>query len=151
MEAITAGLPALRKMICFTVLVAALGSAAEAEDGRIALELPPDVKVHFLEHMRAHMTSLNDVVQLMAAGKIREAGTVASTEMAVGKGMGIGRYMPPEFRQMGMELHISAADFARTTASLAEPLDAAGWSMAASGLAQVTARCTACHATFRLR
>jgi hypothetical protein len=140
----------MRTTLAAAALVLTIG-AATAEDNRIALDLPPDVKAQFLEHMRTHMTSLNDVIQLMSAGKIREAGAVARSEMAIGKGLGIGRFMPPEFREMGFDFHRSADDFARMTADIAEPMDAASWAKAAEGLAQITARCTACHATFRVK
>jgi hypothetical protein len=141
----------MRTMFAAAALIFVLGTAARAGDNRIALDLAPEVKAQFLEHMRTHMTSLNDVIQFMAAGKIREAGSVARSEMAIGKGAGIGRFMPPEFREMGFDFHRSADDFARLTSELAEPLDAAGWARAAQGLAQITARCTACHATFRVK
>jgi hypothetical protein len=141
----------MRKTLAAAALIFAFGAAAHAEDNRIALDLPPDVKAQFLEHMRTHMTSLNDVIQLMSAGKIREAESVARNEMAIGKGLGIGRFMPPEFREMGFDFHRSADDFARATAETAEPMDAGGWAKAANGLAQITARCTACHATFRVK
>ena len=77
---------------------------AKAEDSRTAVDLPPDVRTQFLEHMRTHMNALNDVVQLMAQGKIREAGSTARKEMAIGQGQGFGRYMPPEFREMGSSI-----------------------------------------------
>jgi hypothetical protein len=141
----------MRTTLAAAALVCTIGAAAWAEDNRIALDLTPEVKAQFLEHMRTHMTSLNDVIQLMAAGKIREAGAVARSGMAIGKGLGIGRYMPSEFREMGFDFHRSADDFARLTAGMAEPMDAASWAKAADGLAQITARCTACHATFRVK
>ena len=84
------------------------------------------MKARFLEHMRAHMTTLNGVIELLAGGKVREAGTLARNEMAVGKGMGIGRYMPQEFREMGFSFHRAADDFARVTTGLSEPPDTAG-------------------------
>ncbi len=141
----------MRTTLMAAAFLSAFGAAAQAEDTRIALDLAPDVKAQFLEHMRTHMTSLNDVIQLMSSGRIREAGSVARSEMAIGKGTGIGRFMPPEFREMGFDFHRSADDFARMTADIAEPMDAASWSKAANGLAQITARCNACHATFRVK
>lgn len=36
--------------------------------------------------------------------------------------MGFGRFIPPEFRQMGFDFHHSADDFARLTADLDEPM-----------------------------
>lgn len=125
--------------------------AAAAEDPRVRIDLPADVRELFLEHMRTHMTSLDGVLQLVAAGRIKEAGTVARKEMAIGQGLGIGRHMPPEFREMGFEFHRAADDFARTTAAVTEPPDAAGWAMLVKGLAEITTRCSGCHAAFRVR
>ena len=54
------------------VLSALAVPAAATEDSRIAVDLPPDVKAQFLEYMRTHMNSLNDVVQLMSDRRRRE-------------------------------------------------------------------------------
>jgi cytochrome c556 len=141
----------MRSLILAAGLLSALTVSAAAEDTRTAIDLPPEVKVQFLEHMRTHMTSLNDVIQLMSGAKIHQAGELARKEMAIGKGMGFGRFMPPEFREMGFEFHKAADDFGRVTAELPEPPDTAAWSKAMNGLAQITMRCNACHATFRVK
>ena len=133
------------------VLWVLAGPAAATDDARNAVELPPDVKTQFLEHMRTHMNALNDVVQLMAEGKIHDAGATAHKEMAIGQGQGFGRYMPPEFREMGFEYHKAADDFARIASDVSEPPDAAGWSKLVDGLAKITVRCNACHAVFRVK
>ncbi len=141
----------MRGLVLAAGLLSALTVSAAAEDSRMAIDLPPDVKVQFLEHMRTHMISLNDVIQLMANGKIREAGALARKEMAIGAGKGFGRFMPPEFREIGFEFHKAADDFARATADLPEPPDAAAWSKAMNGLAGITMRCNGCHAAFRVK
>jgi hypothetical protein len=87
----------------------------------------------------------------MAAGKTKEAGAFARKEMAIGQGLGIGRHMPAEFREMGFGFHRAADDFARIAAETPEPPDAAGWSKLINGLAQVTAQCNGCHAAFRVK
>ena len=133
------------------VLSAIATPAAKAEDNRTAVDLPPDVKTQFLEHMRTHMNSLNNVVQLMSEAKIREAGSTARKEMAIGEGQGFGRYMPPEFREMGFEYHRAADDFARIASEVPEPPDGTGWSKLVDGLAKITVRCNACHAVFRVK
>ena len=133
------------------LLSALITSTATAEDTRTAVELPPEVRTQFLEHMRTHMNVLNDVVQLMAEGKIRQAGLTARKEMAIGQGQGFGRYMPQEFREMGFEYHKSADDFARIASEVPEPPDAAGWSKLVAGLAKITVRCNACHAVFQVK
>ena len=96
----------LRSLIVAAGLLWIFTVSAAAEDTRTAIDLPPDVKVQFLEHMRTHMISLNDVIQLMSNGKIREAGALARKEMAIGKGMGFGRFMPP--RVQGNRLRVSS-------------------------------------------
>jgi hypothetical protein len=141
----------MRRMVLVAGLVSTLAVSAAAEDTRVVLDLPPDVKVQFLDHMRTHMTSLNEVIQLMSDGKIREAGSLARKEMAIGKGMGFGRFMPPEFREVGFEFHRAADDFGRIAGEVPEPPDAAGWSKALNGLAKITMHCNACHAAFRVK
>jgi cytochrome c556 len=141
----------MRKLVLAAGLLSAFAVSAAAEENRTPLELPPGMKEQFLEHMRTHLTSLNDVIQLMSLAKLHDAGELARKEMAVGKGGGFGRYMPPEFREMAFEFHKAADEFARVTGELPEPPDAAAWAKAANGLAQITARCNACHATFRVK
>ena len=125
--------------------------AANADDSRTAVDLPPDVRTQFLEHMRTQENALNGVVQLMAEGKIHEAGSTARKEIAIGQGHGFGRYMPQEFREMGFESHKAADDFFRIASEVPEPPDAAGWSKLVDGLAKITVRCNACHAVFRVK
>ncbi len=143
----------MRRVILAVALVMpiAVVPAAAEEDPRTAVDLPPDVKTQFLEHMRTHVNALNNVVQLMAEGKIRDAGSTARKEMAIGQGRGFGRYMPPEFREMGFEYHRAADDFARIASEVPEPPDAAAWSKLVDGLAKITVRCNACHAVFRVK
>ncbi len=143
----------MRSMILAAALmipVAAAPAAAEG-DSRTAVDLPPEVKTEFLEHMRTQERALNDVVRLMAEGKIHEAGATARKEMAIGQAHGFGRYIPTEFREMGFEYHKAADDFARIAADAPEPPDGTNWSKLLGGLAKVMVRCNACHAVFRVK
>jgi hypothetical protein len=128
-----------------------VSGAESADDPRTAIDLPPEVRAAFLEHMRTHMISLDGVVQLLAAGKIKQAGDLARKEMAIGQGLGIGRHMPREFREMGFEFHRAADDFSRIAGEVPEPPDAAGWSKLLDGLAKVTMQCSGCHGAFRVK
>lgn len=141
----------MRSLVLVVGLFLALATPAMAEDDRIAIDLPPDVKVQFLEHMRTHMNSLNDVIQLLAEGKIQEAGSLARKEMAIGAGLGFGRYMPPEFRELGFEYHRSADEFATITTGIPEAPDSAAWGKVVNALGQITMRCNACHSMFRVK
>ncbi len=143
----------MRNMILAAALIVPISAVpvAAEEDTRTAIELPADVRTQFLEHMRTHLNSLNDVMQLLAAGKIHEAGATARKEMAIGQGRGFGRYMPQEFREMGFEFHRAADDFSKIASDVSEPPDAAGWSKLVDGLAKITVRCNACHSVFRVK
>jgi cytochrome c556 len=139
-------------MLKSIVLGAALTLAALpalAEDSRTRLNLPPDVREQFLEEMRNHMAALDGVMQLLGAGRPREAGALARKEMAMGHGRGFGRYMPIEFRELGMAYHRSAEEFARLTETLPEKPSAEQWVQLMGGLGAVTANCAGCHGAFR--
>lgn len=138
-------------LLAALTLAAAATAAAASDDPRVRIDLPPDVRETFLEHMRTHMTSLDQVLQLVGAGRVREAGVLARKEMAIGQGLGIGRHMPTEFREMGFAFHRAADDFARVTATVADPPDAAGWKALVAGLAGITTQCAGCHGAFRVR
>jgi cytochrome c556 len=140
-----------RALLAALLLGLSATSVAGADDPRTAIDLPPEVRTQFLEHMRTHMTSLDNVIQLMADGKFKEAGVVARREMAIGQGSGLGRHMPQEFREMGFEFHRAADDFARVTAEIAEPIDAQGWQKVVGSLGKITMRCNGCHGAFRVK
>lgn len=139
-------------MLKSMVLGAALALAAVpalAEDSRTQLDLPPDVRVQFLEEMRNHMAALDGVVQLLAAGQPKEAGALARKEMAMGHGRGFGRYMPIEFREFGLAYHRSAEEFARLTETLPAKPSAEQWVELMGSLGAITAKCAGCHGAFR--
>ncbi|MFD2184779.1 hypothetical protein [Rhodoplanes azumiensis] len=130
---------------------AAVRAAPESDDPRLLIDLPADVRQTFLEHMRTHMTTLDQVLQLVGGGRVKEAGVLARKEMAIGQGLGIGRHMPAEFREMSFAFHRAADDFARVTQTVADPPDAAGWKALMTGIAAITTQCAGCHGAFRVR
>ncbi|MBK5959662.1 hypothetical protein CCR97_15820 [Rhodoplanes elegans] len=130
---------------------AAVRAAPESDDPRLLITLPDEVRQTFLEHMRTHMTTLDQVLQLVGSGCVKEAGVLARKEMAIGQGLGIGRHMPAEFREMGFAFHRAADDFARVTQTVADPPDAAGWKSLMTGIAAITTQCAGCHGAYRVR
>jgi hypothetical protein len=65
-------------------------------------------------------------------------------------GRGFGRFMPDDFRAMGMAFHEAASEFAVALRGVGPEPDAADYRMALENLQAVTANCRACHASFRL-
>ena len=56
----------------------------------------------FLEHMRHHMDSLEDVIAALAAADFKGAGKVAREQLVPRFGAG---FFPVEFRGMGLGMH----------------------------------------------
>ena len=140
----------MRRFAAALVLLSAAGLPAAAEDARAPVKLPPDMRAPFLEHMRHHMDSLDDLIAAMAAGDFARAAQVARTELVVGGGQGFGRFLPIEFREMGLAMHRAAADFATVAAAIPKEPQAADWKKAVIALEDISAQCRGCHAAFRL-
>ena len=98
-----------RIAFCLLVALVTMTSAA-AEDPRTSIEMPADVRGAFLEHMRHHMDSLDDVMAQLAAADFKGAAKVAREQLVPGSGAGFGRYLPLEFREMGLGMHRAAAN-----------------------------------------
>ena len=67
-----------------------------------------------------------------------------------GQGGGYARYLPDEFRAMGMTMHEAAQVFAASARAVDAPADAATYARVLGDLQFVTSTCRSCHATFRI-
>jgi cytochrome c556 len=123
---------------------------AVAKNERTAIKMPPEMRAEFLEHMSHHMTALNDVIAAVATGDFKHAARVARDELEVGGGKGFGRYLPVEFREMGLAMHRAASEFAAAAEAAPVPPSPEAWKVVTSNLGGISARCQACHATFRV-
>lgn len=123
------------------------------EDPRQFVTMPPIARTVMREDMIDHLGALNEILGLMAADKLKEAGEVAEKRMgrsAMGKhaartrGQGPGRFMPPEMHAIALAGHDAASEFAKlaATGDKAKTLAA---------LQQLTSTCVACHASYRTR
>jgi cytochrome c556 len=137
--------------IAFYLLIAAvIVTPAAAEDPRMPIEMPPDVRSAFLEHMRHHMDSLDDVMAQLAAADFKGAAKVAREQLVPGSGAGFGRYLPVEFREMGLGMHRAAADFANVADAVPAQPTAADWRKTMEALHTISIQCRACHSAFRI-
>ena len=131
--------------------VALSGFAAQAEDVRQLVEMPPGAQALIREEMRDNVFALNAIIGLLAEGKLEEAGRLAEREMgtsAMGRFRGNpsapGRHMVPEMRKLGRGMHFAASEFADATAVGDLP-------DALAALKVLTDKCAACHAAYRVR
>ena len=89
-----------------------VSTAAVAEDARQLVKLPAPAQEALREEMQGNLVALNDVLSLIAAGKIKEAGEAAETKLGM-SAMGRhrdkpfdarpGPHMPPAMHGIGME------------------------------------------------
>ncbi len=139
------------KAVIFALFLAS--TAVVAEDGRQLVRLPPPAQEALREEMQGNLVALNEILSLMAAGKVREAGEVAESKLgrsAMGKHRDKpfearpGPYMPPAMHGIGMDGHQAASEFA----AVAKTGDR---DKALVLLPNLTSTCVACHFSFRTR
>lgn len=115
------------------------------------VEMPEQAQKLMQDDMLDHLAALSEIMGLMAANKLDAAAEVAETRMgksSMGKhretGMGPGRFMPLEMRQIGWGMHEAASEFA----VVAKQGDV---TKAYSALQTVMSSCVACHYSYRTR
>jgi len=132
------------------------GQGADSEskvlpDKRLLVELPEPVQAMIRQQMRQHLTSLHGIIAAIADQRLGDAADIASKQLGSASmarhrasGGGPGRYMPAAMRSIGMRIHV-AAD------ALAKAADAGDNTEVSQQLGQITAACSACHGSYRIR
>lgn len=139
------------KTLFFALLMAS--SAVIADDARQLVKLPEPAQEALRQEMLDNLLAINEVLTLMAAGKVREAGEAAEAKLGV-SAMGKhrskpfdarpGPHMPPAMHGIGMDGHKAVSDFA--TAAKAGDRD-----KALALLPNLTSACVGCHFSYRTR
>ena len=139
-------------LLASTVTVGVTGTAL-ADDARQLVRLPPPAQEALRQEMLDNLLAVNEILSLMAVGKVREAGEVAESKLgrsAMGKHRDKpfdarpGPHMPPAMHGIGMDGHQAASEFA--VAAKAGDRD-----KALALLPNLTTACVACHFSFRTR
>ena len=130
-----------------------VSTAAVAEDTRQLAKLPAPAQEALREEMQGNLVALNEILSLIAAGKIKEAGEAAETKLgmsAMGKHRTKplearpGPHMPPAMHGIGMDGHKAVSEFA----AVAKTGDR---DKALALLPNLTSACVACHFSYRTR
>jgi len=144
--------PIFAIFLASTVTVGSAGPAL-ADDARQLARLPPPAQEALRQEMLDNLLAVNEILSLMAAGKVREAGEVAEGKLgrsAMGKHRDKpfearpGPHMPPAMHGIGMDGHQAASEFA----AVAKTGDR---DKALTLLPNLTSACVACHFSFRTR
>lgn len=129
------------------------GNATDSSgnDPRQLVEMPDLARKLMREDMLDHLSALSEIIAYLAANDLDAAADVAESRMGKssmgkhrGTGMGPGRFMPPEMRNIGWGMHEAATEFSQ----LAKKGDLKN---AYGALQKVTGSCVACHYTYRTR
>ena len=122
-----------------------------AEDHRVLVDIPESVQATIRSEMREHLTSLHAIVAALADQRLDDVAEIASEQFGSGRmrnhrnrGGGPGRHLPPAMRSIGRSMH-SAAD------AVAEAAREGDQTEAMRHLGQITAACSACHSSYRIR
>ena len=130
-----------------------VSTAAFAEDTRQLAKLPEPAQESLRQEMLDNLVAVNEVLSLMAAGKVREAGEAAEAKLgmsAMGKHRGKpfdarpGPHMPPAMHGIGMDGHKAASEFAAAAKT-------GDRDKALALLPNITAACVGCHFSYRTR
>ena len=145
--------PVLSKGLQVCLVSLLFMNAAMAEDTRQLATLPPPAQESLRLEMIDNLVSLNEILTLVGAGKLREAGEFAEKTLglsAQGKHRGKpfearpGPHMPPAMHALGMDGHRVASEFAK--AAKAEDRE-----RTLALLPTLTNACVACHSAWRTR
>ncbi len=97
----------------------------------------------------AEIAAVKDLIAKMQAGKGMPPGSGMRLG-GMGMGPGFGRYMPEDFRAMGMTFHEAADGFAKKARSVPTPASAADYAAVLESLQELTGACRGCHDAFRV-
>lgn len=113
-------------------------------DNRTSLNLSPQVKLHQLANMRAHLNAIRTITGLIATNEFDQAAKIASSQLGMTeemKGM-CSSFGNEKFERLGMAFHQSGDDLATVlkTHNPSKSLEALSYTMSF---------CVECHAEFR--
>ena len=125
--------------------------SSSGRDTRQLVSMPDQARELMRKDMLDHLSSLNAIIGYLASNNLDAAADVAETKMgrsSMGKhrstGMGPGRFMPLEMRNLGWGMHDAATEFSKIAKQ-------GNLKSTYSALQKVTSSCVACHYSYRTR
>lgn len=126
---------------------------AQPVDTRQLVQMPEPAVATLRAEMRDNLVTLNEVLTLVIAGKVKEAGVVAEKKLGTGV-MGQhrdkpvearpGAHMPAAMHDLGRSQHKAASAFAAIAAT-------GDREKTLAALPTLNASCVSCHLAFRVR
>lgn len=127
--------------------------SAGMHEQRTLVQFPPELMLHTLSSMRAHLAALNAIVDALGRADFQKAADLAETHLGMSslhdhRAVENAQHMPPAMAQIGTAMHRAASQFAIAAQNASATGDFKKPLAALSGL---TSQCVACHAAFRLQ
>lgn len=128
-------------------------SAHRTPDAREVVKFPAALVEHTLANMRDHLLALQEIQSHLGMGHTDVAAKIAETRLGMSSlrlhgAAEVSKYMPQGMQDAGTAMHRAASRFAIT----AQEAGATGdLKPVFSGLADITAQCVGCHASYRLK
>ncbi|HEB94997.1 MAG TPA: hypothetical protein ENI96_01035 [Sedimenticola thiotaurini] len=125
---------------------------AAVTDTREPVRFPPRIRAHELWSMRDHLRTLQKIQQYLAEERFEEIAGIAEQRLGMSS-FGLhgahesAPYMPEGMRQAGGAMHRSASRLARLATDAAVTGET---KPVLQAVADLTARCVACHDAYRL-
>ncbi len=137
------------------VALALASTLAVAEDTRQLVPMPPAAQESLRQEMLDNLVAVNEVLSLMAEGKVKEAGEAAEAKLGVSA---MGKHQQQAFRQPGparacrqpcmasvsMAGHKAVSEFAAVAKT-------GNRDKALALLPNITSACVGCHFSYRTR
>ena len=134
------------------LILAAIASGLYAQDTRVEVEYPKELKQETLHHMREHLTIVQQITEALSKYDFEKAAKLAEENLGMSSMKKHGakkaaKYMPKGMKMAGFMLHKSASDFA----SIASVSDKEDMGDVLKAFSKVTASCIACHAGYKFK
>ena len=152
----------MRSIKTFAVLavVAIAGSftvnAAEMQDTRKLIKLPPEIESKMLINMRDHIAALDDVISAVQEGAYDKAGMIAESRLGwsslVRRGdQEVASHWVAPMQKMADAMYRAASDFVIVAQNASVEDNKEGYKKMLGALNGVTSACRGCHEAFRVR
>ena len=129
---------------------------AAAGDGREFVRLPPPMQEHMLGNMRDHLVTLSGIIGAVAEGKFDAAAKLAEQRLGMSSlgfhdAAHMAPFMPQPMQDFGTDMHRAASRLSIVLQNAAVTPGADAMREVNRALYEVTAACTGCHASYRIR
>jgi len=128
-------------------------AASTPADLRQFVDFPPRIYEHELWSMRDHLQTLQKIQDYLANSQYEKAADIAEQRLGMSSfklhgAHESGKYMPKGMQEAGGAMHHSASRFALAATDV---IVTGETNKVIAALADLTAKCVACHAAYRLR